>query len=314
MRKNRGKSRSGNTRSSIRSSKGTTVLFVLASLSVISAGVLAWGSYWFVRGEFPNVAVLRTQYPVVRYHPVVKSAGIKTQEPPTVLLSQVRPPGWVGLGEVSRVAVGAVLVSEDWAFYQHKGYDANQIKEAIKEDWEEGRFARGASTITQQVVRNVFLDKDKNLWRKVKELYLAIRLEETTGKRKILESYLNIAEWGEGVFGIHAASRHYFGKHPSQLTAREGAFLAMLLPSPKRYSQSYRAKKLTRYARSTVDSILTKMTQANYISEDQRLAEVSMSLPFERVELPTPEQQGMGDGDSDAEEIRAPRISPQGAM
>lgn len=286
----------GKSRSSKKKNRGSLFLLVLAFLCVASAGALAWGGYSFVRGEFPDVSLLKSRYPVVHYH------GKK--EPPSVTLAKLRPAGWVGLGEISRVAVGAVLVSEDWAFYQHKGYDANQIREAIKEDWEEGRFARGASTITQQVVRNVFLDKDKNLWRKLKELYLAIRLEETTGKRKILESYLNIAEWGEGVFGIHAAARRYFGKHPSQLTAREGAFLAMLLPSPKRYSQSFRAKKLTSYARSTVDSILTKMTQANYLSEEQRLAEVGVPLPFEHVELPTPVQEGEpaeGEGEGSAD-------------
>ena len=125
------------------------------------------------------------------------------------------------------------------------------------------------------------MDKDKNLWRKLKELVLAVQLEEVVGKRKILETYLNVAEWGEGIYGIKAAARHYFDKEPSELNAREGAFLAMLLPSPKRYSQSFRAKKLTDYARETVDSILTKMTQAHYITEEQRASEATAPLTFE---------------------------------
>jgi monofunctional biosynthetic peptidoglycan transglycosylase len=272
---------------------GSRFVLLLSFLTVAAAGVIAWGSYDFYRSEFPNVAVLKSRYPVVHYE--------GKDEEPTVTISRLRPSGWASLGEVSKEAVGAILVSEDWAFYQHKGYDSNQIKEAIKEDWEEGRFARGASTITQQVARNVFLDKDKNLWRKVKELYLAIRLEEVVGKRKILETYLNIAEWGEGIYGIRAASRHYFGKSPSELTAREGAFLAMLLPSPKRYSQSFRAKKLTEYARETMDSILVKMTQARYLTEEQRLSEASRPLGFERGVTPSsPSPDGAGGGQQNA--------------
>lgn len=260
---------------------------MLSVLTFAAAGLAVWGSYEFLHTEFPDVSILKSHYPVVHY----QGKG----EAPTVTVSRLRPSSWASLGEISKVAVGAILVSEDWAFYQHKGYDANQIKEAIKEDWEEGRFARGASTITQQVVRNVFLDKDKNLWRKFKELVLAVRIEREIGKRRILETYLNIAEWGEGIFGIRAASRHYFGKEPATLSAREGAFLAMLLPSPKRYSQSFRAKKLTEYARETVQSILGKMTQAHYLTEEERSSEASTPLSFEigaRSESPALPKEG----------------------
>jgi monofunctional biosynthetic peptidoglycan transglycosylase len=267
----------------------------LSVLTCAAAGVAVWGACEFVRTEFPDVSVLKTRYPVVHYEPCVETPaqcaqalkrGRHPESGATVTISRLRPSSWVSLGEVSKVAVGAILVSEDWAFYQHKGYDANQIKEAIREDWEEGRFARGASTITQQVARNVFLDKDKNLWRKVKELILAVRLEQALGKRRILEVYLNIAEWGEGIFGIRAASRHYFGKDPSELTAREGAFLAMLLPSPKRYSQSFRAHKLTDYARETMDAILGKMAQAHYLTDDERDGQVAATLSFEEGAAP----------------------------
>jgi monofunctional glycosyltransferase len=249
------------------------VIFVLSTLSVLAAIFVLWVGWNFYHDEFPEVSTLKTQFPVVRYQ------GPK--RPPTVSLQKLRPSSWVTIAEISRPAVGAVIVSEDWAFYQHEGYDANQIKEAIKEDLEKGHFARGASTITQQVVRNVYLDKDKNLWRKMKELILAIRLEDQVGKRKILETYLNIAEWGEGLFGIGAAARHYFNKHPSELTAKEGAFLAMLLPSPKRYSQSFRSKQLTEYARKTIRSILDKMTQAQYLTAEEKILQQMEPLSFE---------------------------------
>jgi len=258
-------------------------VFFLSILSLFAASYLVWATYEFFSEEFPNVGMLRSRYPVVQYQ--------GRDKPAKVSLQRSRPMGWVSIREVSRAAVGAVIVSEDWAFYQHKGYDANQIRESIKEDLEQGRFARGASTITQQVVRNVFLEKDKNLWRKLKELYLAVRLEQQVGKSRILEVYLNIAEWGEGIYGINAAARHYFRKSPGELTAKEGAFLAMLLPSPKRYSQSFYSRRLTDYARSTINSILSKMEQARYLSEEDRYQQSNIPLPFEsssESELPSP--------------------------
>ncbi len=245
-------------------------LSALGLVAAISTLVIGWKLF---RDEFPDVTQLKSQYPVVRYE--------GRDKPFTMRWEKGRPAHWVGLSEVSRSAVGAIIVSEDWAFYSHQGYDANQIREAIKEDWEQGTFARGASTITQQVVKNVFLERDKNLWRKIKELYLAVQIEKTVGKKRILETYLNIAEWGEGIFGIRAAANHYFGKHPSELTAKEGAFLAMLLPSPKRYSQSFRARQLTPYARRIVRSILDKMERAQYLTAEERIIEASQPLSWE---------------------------------
>ncbi len=226
-----------------------------------------------VAREFPDVAILRSQYPVVEY------AGPK--EPFSIKLQKAKPAHWTALGAISKSAVGAIIVSEDWAFYQHPGFDANQIKEALKRDIESARFARGASTITQQVVKNVFLDRDKSLWRKVRELLLAVRLEKSVTKRRILEVYLNIIECGEGVFGVGSASRHYFKKPAAELTAKEGAFIAMLLPSPKRYSISFRKKALTPYARKTIESILFKMNQAGYLTDEELEAELERPMPFE---------------------------------
>ena len=243
-------------------------------LSVLLTLGLAWSGYVYFRQEFPDVSVLRDVYPVVVYH-----GPDRDRE---VTLSAARPGSWVGLSQISRYAVGAVLVSEDWAFYQHDGFDPQQMREALIEDLQAGSFVRGASTITQQVVKNVFLTSDKNLWRKLKELVLAIRIEKSVGKRKILETYLNVAEWGEGIFGIRAASRHYFGKHPSQLSPREAAFLAMLLPSPKRYGVSHRRGELTRFARLSINRVLARMAQGGYISASQRDAERYRRLPFEK--------------------------------
>lgn len=235
----------------------------------------ATGCFW---PGLPDVAVLRTEYPVVH---VVRKGRKRIG---VVTLVRRRPPEWVGLHDVSRLAVGAIIVSEDWAFYQHKGYDPTQIREALSKDLAKKRFARGASTITQQVARNVFLDQEKTVMRKLKELYLAIQLEKKLNKGKILEIYLNVAQWGDGLYGIGPAARHYFDKSPSELNAKEGAFLAMLLPSPVRYSVSFRSHRLTEYARDTVETILDKMQQARFLTVDQKMEELERPLSFEVTE------------------------------
>lgn len=248
--------------------------FLLSLVSVSATGALLYSGWKFFRSEFPDVSVLRTHYPAILYQ------GQSHSE--RVVLKRETPEGWVRLAEISKAAVGAVIVSEDWAFYQHKGYDANQIKEAVTGDIGSGKALRGASTITQQVVKNVFLTRERSLWRKIKELLLATRLENAVSKNRILEIYLNIAEWGDGIYGMRAAARHYFHKAPSELTAKEGAFLSMLLPSPKRYAQSFKSRQLTDYARRTVGSILEKMMQARYITEEQRMVEAYTPLSFEQ--------------------------------
>ena len=237
---------------------------------------------------------LKTRYPHVIYH--------GSKEPFDVEIRKSRPDHWVSLGQVSRPAQMAILISEDWAFYSHPGYDEKQIREAIEESIESGKLKRGASTITQQMVKNVFLSQEKSLVRKVRELWLATKVEKVLGKKRILEIYLNIAEWGEGIFGIGRAARHYFNKHPSELTAKEGEFLAMLLPSPKKYSISFRKRELTRYARKTVNSILNKLVSANVLTYEQKQLEWNTPLSFEAnqpVNLPDPAKDDVTDEEDD---------------
>lgn len=276
------------------------IAIVTLFAGLIIGSALAYGLYRLVVREFPDVAVLNTKYPQVIYQ------GPK--QPVKVKLVNSPPPGWTRIGEIPKAAMGAIVVSEDWAFFSHEGFDANQLKEAIKEDLADRRFSRGASTITMQVVKNVFLTHEKTLYRKAKEFVLAIRLDNHVSKRKILEVYFNIAEWGEGIFGIGAASRKYFGKSPSELTPKEGAFLAMLLPSPKRYSQSFRDGRLSPYAAKTVRSILEKMTQAQYITPEERDSENATPLSFEAKTLPPSELlQSDGFTPEDESEIETPR-------
>lgn len=127
----------------------------------------------------------------------------------------------------------AVILAEDSNFYKHEGIDVKAIKNAIKYDLEKKSFARGASTITQQVAKNLFLSREKTLTRKVKEIILAKRMEEELTKGRIIELYLNVVELGPMVYGIGHGSRYYFGKPASAMTPRECAFLAAMLPGPR---------------------------------------------------------------------------------
>lgn len=279
--------------------------FVLV-FSLVFAAVLGWQITEFIQDEFPNTAVLKNSYPRVIYR--------GPDEPFDIEIVKSRPQGWTSLGEISMAAKGAVIVSEDWAFFQHKGYDPEQIKEAIRKDLHHGGFARGASTITQQVIKNVFLERDKNLWRKLKEFILATRLEKSVSKHRILEVYFNIAEWGEGIFGIRSAAWHYFGKSPAELTAKEGAFLAMLLPSPKRYSQSFRKHELTPYATKTIQNILQNLVRAHYITAEERLVVKDMPLAFE-INRPavTPPLSGTDEPEPEAQDSQDALIPEEAA-
>jgi monofunctional glycosyltransferase len=142
---------------------------------------------------------------------------------------------WVPLSGISPYAIKAVVIAEDDKFWSHDGFDFEAIHKAIEKDLQKKRFKAGGSTISQQLVKNLYLSPAKNPVRKLKEAILAWRLERNLSKRQIIELYMNVVEWGDGIFGIEAASRHYFGKGAGALTAREAAALAVVLPNPLRY-------------------------------------------------------------------------------
>lgn len=143
---------------------------------------------------------------------------------------------WMPLPQVSPYLIKAVLIAEDDKFWKHEGFDFEAIQKAIERDIKEKKLKFGGSTISQQLAKNLYLTPSKNPIRKFKEAILTWRLENNLSKKRILEIYLNIAEWGDGIFGIEAASRHYYGKPSSELTAEEAARLASVLPNPRKYS------------------------------------------------------------------------------
>lgn len=161
---------------------------------------------------------------------------------------------WVDWPQISAHVKVAVIAAEDQKFPEHKGFDLESINDALEER-ERGRRVRGASTISQQVAKNLFLWPGQSWVRKGLEAYFTLLIETLWPKRRILEVYLNIAELGNGVFGVGAASEVYFGKRAAQLTAAESALLAAVLPNPKRL----RVSAPSRYVRSRQDWILGQM-------------------------------------------------------
>lgn len=142
-------------------------------------------------------------------------------------------PDWTPLSAIPETLQWAVIVAEDANFYHHEGVDLAAVKEALKHDLQQKRLARGASTITQQLAKNLFLSREKTLIRKIREVVIARRMEEALTKGRILELYLNVVELGPLVHGVGEASRHYFDKAPADLNAAEAAFLVAMLPGPR---------------------------------------------------------------------------------
>jgi monofunctional biosynthetic peptidoglycan transglycosylase len=153
---------------------------------------------------------------------------------------------WVPYSRISNTLRRAVLVAEDSAFFDHEGIDFKEIRASLEANWEEGKFLRGASTITQQLAKNLYLSPSRNPVRKLTELMITRRLEAELTKRRILEIYLNVIEWGDGIFGAEAAARTYFGKSASALSAEEAALLAGAIINPRVHNPAHPTGRLLR--------------------------------------------------------------------
>jgi membrane peptidoglycan carboxypeptidase len=176
---------------------------------------------------------------------------------------------WTTLDQVPSPALRCILISEDDTFFHNHGLRMDEVGSAAWDDLLAGRYKRGASSITQQVVRNAFLSKDKTLSRKLREMFLARRADALVGKRRLLEAYLNLAQWGQPQQrGIAWASRQYFGKDVSQLSAIDGAYLSWLLPDPVHRSLAARRGELTTQARRHVHLMLERLARENGLSDE----------------------------------------------
>ena len=165
---------------------------------------------------------------------------------------------WVPYERISAQLKRAVVAAEDAKFVGHEGFDWEAISRAMEKNEKKGRVVSGASTISQQLAKNLFLSGERSWLRKGQEAVITWMLESTLSKRRILELYLNYAEWGEGVFGAEAAARYHFGIHAAALNAAQAAFLAAILPSPRRYEPG----RITPYVSGRIETILARMPAA----------------------------------------------------
>lgn len=190
----------------------------------------------------------------------------------TVLFEVELCPGgknYVPIKKISKNLQQAVIVTEDSAFFDHRGFDFTEIQRSFEKNLEKGRFARGGSTISQQLAKNMFLSSEKSLQRKIMEAIITVQLEKHLSKNEILERYLNVVQFGPKLYGVKDAAQFYFKKSPSELDLIESAWLAYLLPSPDKYSVSFFKKQLTPFARKRLRQIVTNMYRFHRASEDQ---------------------------------------------
>lgn len=196
-------------------------------------------SYWKIGG------ILFGIYVIFSYFTLPSGSEFKNSNPKTTAfidakkeeaLDNDRPSlikmTWLPLGEISPYLVKAVIASEDTAFFSHEGFDLGELQKVVIESIETFTFPRGASTITQQLAKNLYLSPSRNPIRKLKEALITIRLERTLSKRRILELYLNVIELGPLIFGVEEASRYYFGTSARNLGPSEAAFIAAIIPNP----------------------------------------------------------------------------------
>jgi len=195
---------------------------------VAGAGAVVFACLAYAYLTVPDVRPLATSNPST-------TAFIELRIDEAVLkgLKPRRVQRWVGYNHVSPELKRAVLVAEDDAFFQHEGIDFEQLQESLELDWAKGKFTRGASTITQQLAKNLYLSPSKNPLRKFKEVIIARRLEAELKKARILELYLNVIEWGDGVYGAEAAAQTYFREPAADLDPNEAALLAGAIINPR---------------------------------------------------------------------------------
>ncbi|MDZ4662490.1 MAG: transglycosylase domain-containing protein [Pseudomonadota bacterium] len=177
---------------------------------------------------------------------------------------------YVPLRDISKVVVDAIVLSEDGSFFDHQGFDWYEIQKSLQKNMTAMKYARGASTITQQLAKNVFLSPEKSMLRKLREAYLTVELEKQFSKSIILEKYLNVIEFGPNIYGVKAGAKYYFAKAPSEVNLVEAAFLAFVLPNPKEYQKSFEKKDLTEFARKRLQQIIRTMFRFGRISGEDR--------------------------------------------
>ena len=194
---------------------------------------------------------------------------------------------FVPLSEVPPLFVRALLLGEDAGFYAHHGVDLAELPVALATDFARGSYARGGSTISQQLAKNLFLSREKSLGRKLQEASLALLLDSTLGKPRQLEIYLNVIEWGPGIYGLRQAARRYFGREPMELTPRQMAFLVSLIPAPIKYQRSFADGVPSPFLDGLMATLLAKLQAVGALSETEYEAALAEPLDL-RLEATSP--------------------------
>jgi len=225
--------------------------------------------------------------PVALREPFVYRPEVERGPAPEILVGPANP-GFVPLAELPTHVIRAVTAAEDAGFFAHDGFDFEEIRNALAQGTQAGRVVRGGSTITQQLAKNLYLSREKTLARKITEAAVTVALEATVPKQRLLEIYLNVAEWGPGVWGIGPAARHWFGKDARALTPREAAFLASVIPNPVRYHVMWEQGATTEAWDQRVDELLLKLEEQGVLSDDQLVAAMREPLAFARPQVAGP--------------------------
>jgi monofunctional biosynthetic peptidoglycan transglycosylase len=234
--------------------KKLILILLLTGIAAGGAGVL------YIYLSLPNVSHLKFQNP--------KTTALIEQRRREAQRSgkEFKPRQiWVGFDGFPALLKEAVRVAEDARFYEHEGVDYEEMSEAVKRNLEHGRWARGASTITQQLAKNLYLSTEKSLIRKLKEYFLALRLDEALSKNRIFHLYLNVIEFGPGIFGVEAAARHYFGKSVGQLSLEEIVRLTAVIPKPLVESPN----RNSRWLKWRAGWLLSTLRKTGHISSEQ---------------------------------------------
>ena len=217
-------------------------------IPLMVVGIILGIQLWF----FGWVLIWRVSEPGPTQFMTIRLAELQKKNPGARLQQQ-----WVPYGQISANLKRALIAAEDSKFMQHQGFDFEGIQKALEKNEKRGRIAAGGSTITQQLAKNLFLWPEKSLIRKGEEALITMMIEATWSKRRILEVYMNEIEWGTGIFGAEAASRHYFGISASELNEYQAAMLASMVPSPQYYDRKGETEGLIRQT----DVILERMNK-----------------------------------------------------
>ncbi len=229
------------------------LLIIIASIILLTLLATAW--FFF---SLPDVSSLKTKNPTMTALMEQRKKEAQVEKKKLKIYHK-----WVKFSVIPKILKDTVRISEDAGFYYHDGIDYHELEEAIKINLKKGKKVRGASTITQQLAKNLYLSTDKSYFRKIKEFFIAKKLEKNLSKDRIFCLYLNVIEFGKGIFGVGAASQYFFHKPVQDLNLIEIIRLVSVIPKPLRVSPL----SSSRYMKWRYNFLLTKLYKYKFISE-----------------------------------------------